>query len=355
MEAALALGMSRTMALRRVIIPQATRIVIPPVTNDFIALFKDTSVCSVITLTELTKQYSVLAQSTGGVLEFAVAVAALYLMMSLPLSWFSRWTERRLASGGVRGGALVMIDVIDLVKSHGATRILRGVSLTVAPGEVAAIIGSSGSGKSTFLRCLNGLESFESGCVTIDGLRFEPATRASDWPALHRQICLRVGMVFQSFNLFPHRTALQNVMEAPIYVLGLSRAAAEERALGLLKRVGLSDRVHALPRQLSGGQQQRVAIARALAMQPQAMLFDEPTSALDPRMTAEVLAVMSDLADDGLTMIVVTHAMQFARRVAHKVHVFDEGNVIESGPPMQIFDHPQHQATRELLSELQAA
>ena len=134
---------------------------------------------------------------------------------------------------------------------------------------------------------------------------------------MHRQICLRVGMVFQSFNLFPHRTAIQNVMEAPIHVLGLSRAAAEVRARGLLDRVGMSDRVNALPRQLSGGQQQRVAIARALAMQPQAILFDEPTSALDPRMTAEVLAVMSDLAGDGLTMIVVTHAMQFARRVAH--------------------------------------
>ena len=147
-------------------------------------------------------------------------------------------------------------------------------------------------------------------------------------------------MVFQSFNLFPHRTALENVMEGPVYVLGLSRDRAEERARRLLDRVGLSDRLHAMPRQLSGGQQQRVAIARALAMEPQAILFDEPTSALDPRMTAEVLAVMTDLAGDGLTMIVVTHAMQFARRVAHTVHVFGEGRVIESGPPGQIFDDP---------------
>ncbi len=248
-----------------------------------------------------------------------------------------------------------MIDVIELVKSHGATKVLRGVSLSVTRGEVAAIIGPSGSGKSTFLRCLNGLESFESGCVTIDGLRFDPSCRSRDWPAVHRQVCLRVGMVFQSFNLFPHRTAIQNVMEAPIHVLRLSRAAAEERARALLERVGLSDRLHSLPRQLSGGQQQRVAIARALAMQPQAILFDEPTSALDPRMTAEVLAVMTDLAGDGLTMIVVTHAMQFARRVAHSVHVFDEGKVIESGPPAQIFDNAQHDATRKLLSALEAA
>ena len=248
-----------------------------------------------------------------------------------------------------------MIDVAEVVKSHGATRILRGVNLKVAKGEVAAIIGPSGSGKSTFLRCLNGLESFESGCVTIDGLRLDPKASSRDGLAIQRQICLRVGMVFQCFNLFPHRTAIENVMEAPIHVLGLSLAAAEERARKLLDRVGLSDRLCALPRQLSGGQQQRVAIARALAMQPKAILFDEPTSALDPRMTAEVLAVISDLAGDGLTMIVVTHAMQFARRVAHTVHVFDEGRVIESGPPAQIFDDPHHDATRKLLSALQAA
>ena len=248
-----------------------------------------------------------------------------------------------------------MIDVIELVKSHGATRILRGASLTVARGEVAAIIGASGSGKSTFLRCLNGLEPFEAGSVTIDGLRLEPACRSRDWPKVHRQVCQKVGMVFQSFNLFPHRTAIQNVMEAPIHVLGLARAEAYERARSLLDRVGLSDRLNAWPRQLSGGQQQRVAIARALAMQPQAILFDEPTSALDPRMTAEVLAVITDLAGDGLTMIVVTHAMHFARKVAQRVHVFDRGRVIESGPPTQVFDDPRHESTRNLLSALEAA
>jgi ABC-type polar amino acid transport system ATPase subunit len=247
-----------------------------------------------------------------------------------------------------------MIDVVELVKSHGPTRILRGVSLTVARGEVAAIIGASGSGKSTFLRCLNGLESFEAGSVTIDGALLDAASRSRDWAAVHRQVCRKVGMVFQSFNLFPHRTAIQNVMEAPIHVLGLGRAEAQERARSLLDRVGLCDRLNAWPCQLSGGQQQRVAIARALAMQPQAILFDEPTSALDPRMTAEVLAVMTDLAGDGLTMIVVTHAMQFARRVAHTVHVFDEGRVIESGPPAQVFDDPRHESTRNLLSALEA-
>jgi polar amino acid transport system ATP-binding protein len=248
-----------------------------------------------------------------------------------------------------------MIEVVDLVKRYGPTEVLRGVSLAVSRGEVAAIIGPSGSGKSTFLRCLNGLETFESGCVTLDGLRIDARARSSDWARIHRQVCRRVGMVFQSFNLFPHRTALENVMEGPLYVLGLEAAEAQERARRLLARVGLLDRLHAMPRELSGGQQQRVAIARALAMEPQAILFDEPTSALDPRMTGEVLAVMSDLAADGLTMVVVTHAMQFARRVAHTVHVFGDGRLIESGPPAQVFDEPRHDATKSLLASVQAA
>ena len=248
-----------------------------------------------------------------------------------------------------------MIEVTDLVKRHGAIEILRGVSLSVARGEVAAIIGPSGSGKSTFLRCLNGLERFQSGWVTIDGLRFGTLTDPADWNRIHRAVCRRVGMVFQSFNLFPHRTVMENVMEGPVFVLGLDRDRAEERARRLLDRVGMSDRLAAMPRALSGGQQQRVAIARALAMEPQVILFDEPTSALDPRMTAEVLAVMTDLAGDGLTMVVVTHAMSFARRVARTVHVFGDGRVIESGPPAQIFEDPHEEATRALLSTVLAA
>ena len=248
-----------------------------------------------------------------------------------------------------------MIEVADLVKWHGPIEVLRGVSLTVKRGEVATIIGPSGSGKSTFLRCLNGLESFQSGSITLDGLCLDGQVRSADWATVHRQVCRRVGMVFQSFNLFPHRTALQNVMEGPLYVLGLPRREAEDRAWRLLDRVGMSGRLNAMPRELSGGQQQRVAIARALAMEPLAMLFDEPTSALDPRMTAEVLSVMADLAADGLTMVVVTHAMQFARRVAHTVHVFGEGRVIESGPPDQIFEDPHQEATKNLLSSVVAA
>ncbi|MGC8638295.1 MAG: amino acid ABC transporter ATP-binding protein, partial [Isosphaeraceae bacterium] len=250
---------------------------------------------------------------------------------------------------------LNMIEVNGLVKWHGSIEVLRGLSLNVGRGEVATLIGPSGSGKSTFLRCLNGLETFQGGTIAVDGLRLSAVDSPMERTRTVRQVCLRLGMVFQSFNLFPHRTVLENVIEGPVYVLGLAREQAEERARRLLDRVGLGGRLHALPRELSGGQQQRVAIARTLAMEPQAILFDEPTSALDPRSTGEVLAVMTDLAQDGLTMVVVTHAMHFARRVSHVVHVFGEGRIIESGPPAQIFDAPRQDATKALLAEALAA
>jgi polar amino acid transport system ATP-binding protein len=248
-----------------------------------------------------------------------------------------------------------MIEVEGLVKRHGAIEVLRGVDLRVRKGEVAALIGPSGSGKSTFLRCLNGLEIFQGGCVAIDDLKLVANPRPAEHERAARLVRLRMGMVFQGFNLFAHQTVLENVIEAPVYVLGLARDRAVERAKGLLDRVGMLDRLDAYPRQLSGGQQQRVAIARALAMEPKVMLFDEPTSALDPRMTGEVLSVMTDLARDGQTMVVVTHAMPFARKVAHVVHVFGEGRVIESGPPAQVFEDPAQEATRALLSEAVAA
>jgi polar amino acid transport system ATP-binding protein len=248
-----------------------------------------------------------------------------------------------------------MIEVSGLIKWHGPMAILRGVNLSVRRGEVATIIGPSGSGKSTFLRCLNGLETFQEGVVTIDDLRVDACAGKAERSAIQRRVCLKVGMVFQSFNLFPHRTALENVIEGPVHVLGLDAREAVERARGLLDRVGMGNRLNALPAQLSGGQQQRVAIARALAMQPRVILFDEPTSALDPRMTLEVQAVMTDLASDGLTMVVVTHAMHFARRISHTVHVCSEGRIIESGLPAQIFEEPAHEATRTLLSEVLAA
>jgi ABC-type polar amino acid transport system ATPase subunit len=248
-----------------------------------------------------------------------------------------------------------MIQVTQLVKRHGPVSVLDGIDLGVARGEVAAILGPSGGGKSTFLRCLNGLERFDAGRVAIDGLCLEACATETEREATLRQVRRRVGMVFQQFHLFPHRTAIENVMEAPLCVLRRPRSEVAAEAEALLGRVGLSEKLHARPRQLSGGQQQRVAIARALAMHPDIILFDEPTSALDPRMTGEVLEVISDLARAGQTMIVVTHAMGFARQVAHTVHVFGQGRVIESGPPGQIFENPQCEATRLFLAEARAA
>lgn len=247
-----------------------------------------------------------------------------------------------------------MIEASGIVKRFGVRRVLDGAGIAVARGEVAVIVGASGSGKSTFLRCLNGLEDFESGAVAVGDLRLDPRLEPARRADLLRKIRLRMGMVFQSFNLFPHWSLLKNVTAAPILVLGLSRAAAEDRAKKLLDRVGMGDRLDAAPSSLSGGQQQRVAIARALAMAPEAILFDEPTSALDPRMTAEVLAVMADLASDGQTMIVVTHAISFAKRAAHSLHVFDGGRIVESGPPERILGDPQSEPARRLLCEVMA-
>lgn len=243
-----------------------------------------------------------------------------------------------------------MIEIRDLVKHHGTQRVLDGVSLGVKRGEVAAVIGPSGGGKSTLLRCINGLEMFEAGEVAVDGVRLRPGPSREVGDALCSLRC-RVGMVFQQFHLFPHLNVLENVMSGPLYALGRLPAAVEPEARQLLDRVGLRDKVNAWPEQLSGGQQQRVAIARALAMKPEAVLFDEPTSALDPRMAAEVLAVMTDLARTGQTMIVVTHAMGFAREVAHTVHVMDGGKIAESGPPEQIFSDAKLDVTREFLRQ----
>lgn len=246
-----------------------------------------------------------------------------------------------------------LIAVHSLIKRFGSLSVLDGVSMSVAPGEVTAIIGPSGGGKSTLLRCINGLESFESGQVQVGDVCLQPGPYGRSDAGPLRQLRRRVGMVFQQFNLFPHMSVLENVMAGPRFVLGQAREEAEPRARLLLDRVGLKDKVAARPEQLSGGQQQRVAIARALAVQPEAILFDEPTSALDPRMAGEVLAVIADLAKTGLTMMVVTHAMHFARRVANTVHVMHEGKVAESGPPEQIFGAPQHPATQAFLREEQ--
>jgi ABC-type polar amino acid transport system ATPase subunit len=247
-----------------------------------------------------------------------------------------------------------MIDVRGLVKNHGTLRVLDGVSLAVRRGEVAAVIGPSGGGKSTLLRCINGLEAFQEGEVQVDEVRLRPGAARREMSETLRALRRRVGMVFQQFHLFPHMSVLENVLAGPLHVLRRSRDELEAEARQLLERVGLGDKLAARPDELSGGQQQRVAIARALAMKPEAILFDEPTSALDPRMAAEVISVISDLAKSGQTMIVVTHAMGFARSVSHTVHVMHGGRMAESGPAGQIFENPREEVTRLFLAQTKA-
>lgn len=236
-----------------------------------------------------------------------------------------------------------MIDLKDVHKSYGSLDVIKGFTATIAKGEVVCLIGPSGSGKSTILRCINGLESYQRGEILFDGLKVDRDHRSIVDVRTH------VSMVFQRFNLFPHRTVLENVIEGPVYVKKEPVAQARDRAMALLERVGLVEKAHIHPQQLSGGQQQRVAIARALAMQPKAILFDEPTSALDPELVGEVLAVMRALAEEHMTMVVVTHEIAFAREVADRVLFLDGGRIAEEGRAVDVLTKPQHPRTRDFL------
>lgn len=239
-----------------------------------------------------------------------------------------------------------MIEVKNLCKSFGDLQVLKGISEMINDREVVCVIGPSGSGKSTFLRCLNLLEEPSGGEVFLDGKKINDSDVDID------EIREKLGMVFQGFNLFPHMTVLDNLTLAPIKVKGMEKAAAEEKARKLLETVGLADKAEKYPASLSGGQKQRVAIARALAMDPEIMLFDEPTSALDPEMVGEVLNVMKNLAENGMTMVIVTHEMGFAREVADRVLFIDEGNILEQGTPAELFGNPQHDRTKNFLSKV---
>jgi len=249
-----------------------------------------------------------------------------------------------------------MVRAVDVHKRYRREEVLKGIDLEVGSGEVLCLIGPSGSGKSTFLRCINHLEKIDAGRLYVDGELVGYRERGDRLYEMQpREVCRQradIGMVFQRFNLFPHLTALENVIEAPLRVRRESRVLATERARALLERVGLQDKADAYPSRLSGGQQQRVAIARALAMRPKLLLFDEPTSALDPELVGEVLNVMRALVDDGMTMIVVTHEMAFARDAGDTVAFMDAGVIVESGPPGEILSHPRHERTRAFLSRV---
>ena len=249
-----------------------------------------------------------------------------------------------------------MIELVDIHKAFGSLEVLKGVSLSVAAGEVICIIGPSGSGKSTLLRCINHLESPERGTIQVAGQSvYYDLTDGVRRPHSKQRIAevrAKLGMVFQSFNLFPHLTALENIIEAPIHVRGMGKQAASQRARELMRRVGLEDKADYYPEEMSGGQQQRTAIARALAMDPTAMLFDEPTSALDPELVHEVLEVMRGLRDDGMTMIIVTHEMHFARQVASRVLFMDQGVIVEENTPDLLLGSPRETRTRAFLKNV---
>jgi polar amino acid transport system ATP-binding protein len=249
-----------------------------------------------------------------------------------------------------------MVKAEEVCKSFGALDVLKGITLEVGKGEVLCMVGPSGSGKSTFLRCINHLEQVNAGRLYVDGELIGYRERGSKLHEMAPRDAAKqrrdIGMVFQHFNLFPHRSALDNIIEAPIHVKGIKKKDAVDRGRDLLKQVGLADKAEAYPAQLSGGQQQRVAIARALAMNPKLMLFDEPTSALDPELVGEVLGVMKKLAAEGMTMVVVTHEMGFAREVANQLVFMDGGVVVESGPPREVLANPQHERTKAFLSKV---
>jgi polar amino acid transport system ATP-binding protein len=249
-----------------------------------------------------------------------------------------------------------MVKAENVHKSFGRLEVLKGISLEVRPGEVMCLLGASGSGKSTFLRCINHLEKIDAGRLSVDGELVGYRQEGQKLYELPERDIVRkraeIGMVFQRFNLFPHMSALENIIEAPVLVKGMPKQQAVERAHELLQRVGLGDRGGSYPSQLSGGQQQRVAIARALAMEPKLMLFDEPTSALDPELVGDVLDVMRELAAAGMTMVVVTHEIGFAREVGDTVVFLDEGVAVESGPPAEVFANPRHERTKAFLSKV---
>ncbi|BAS00308.1 amino acid ABC transporter permease protein [Blastochloris viridis] len=394
LEAAAALGLSRRRQAFRIVLPQAMRSILPAAFNDIIGLAKGTSNVYILALPELFYTIQVIYRRNLEVIPLLMVATVWYLVILTVLSVVQRGVEQHFARGALRDPPPSAIDILlrrfgtprrslvravaavasspaagasfevhggaveihNVTKRFGTLRVLDDVSLTLAPGSVTALIGPSGSGKSTLLRSINHLERVDAGFIAIDG---EPVgyRRVGDklFELRKSEILKRrvdVGMVFQTFNLFPHLTALENVVEAPIEVRGRPRAEAEAEALELLARVGLSDKTDAFPRQLSGGQQQRVAIARALALKPKVLLFDEPTSALDPELVNEVLDVIEELARSGVTLVIVTHEIGFARRVADTVVFLEGGRIVEVGPPERVLEQPDHERTVRFLSKV---
>ncbi|OBZ94634.1 hypothetical protein ADU59_15765 [Pararhizobium polonicum] len=394
-EAAAALGLPRRRQVFRIVMPQAMRSILPTGFNEIIGLAKSTSMVYVLALPELFYTVQVIYRRNLEVIPLLMVATAWYLVIMTVLSIAQHYIERYFSRGAVRNpvplpfqallaqfrrpapapvaaaspaaqqsgfrdaplmrtGGTVRIHGIS--KSFGSLKVLDTIDLTLPAGSVTAILGPSGSGKSTLLRAINHLERVDSGFISVDGDLVGYRQNGETLYELKEKDILKrradIGMVFQSFNLFPHLTVLENLIEAPMQVRGIDREQAIRLAGELLARVGLSDKIHAYPRQLSGGQQQRVAIARALALKPKVLLFDEPTSALDPELVGEVLDVIKELARTGTTLVIVTHEVGFAREVADTVVFMDGGHILEAGPPARIFSQADHPRTREFLAKV---
>jgi polar amino acid transport system permease protein len=392
-EAAAALGLTRWRQGIHIVLPQAMRAILPSGFNELIGLAKATSIVYVLALPELFYTVQVIYRRNLEVIPLLMVATVWYLIIMIVLSSVQYFVEQHFAKGARRDAGPTAIDKVvrffarrpvetavsapvtrkplstalgnagagevqvhGINKSFGTNKVLDDVSVTIAPGEVVAIIGPSGAGKSTLLRTINHLERADAGVVSIDGDLIGYERRGDvlyelKEPAIRRNRSA-VGMVFQSFNLFPHLTALENIIEAPVSVGGVPRDEAIADARELLSRVGLEDKADAYPRHLSGGQQQRVAIARALALRPKVLLFDEPTSALDPELVGEVLDVIKELAKSGTTLIIVTHEIGFAREVADRVVFMEGGKVLEVAPPERLFTEPSHPRTREFIAKV---
>ncbi|MDQ0036197.1 polar amino acid transport system permease protein [Variovorax boronicumulans] len=398
LEAAAALGLSRKRQAFRIVLPQAMRTILPTAFNDIIGLAKGTSNLYILALPELFYTIQIIYRRNLEVIPLLMVATVWYLVILTVLSVAQHYIERHFSRGALRNpprsrlagvarglwrakapvaaepvvsaprapvlvprwtdpltqGGEVTIHGVS--KSFGALKVLDDVTLTVPQGSVTVILGQSGSGKSTLLRSINHLERVDDGFIAIDGELIGYRRDEDTLYELHEKDILKrrvdVGMVFQNFNLFPHLTVLENIVEAPVSVRGLARADAEALASELLVRVGLADKTHAYPRQLSGGQQQRVAIARALALKPKVLLFDEPTSALDPELVGEVLAVIKELARSGTTLVIVTHEIGFAREVADTIIFMEQGRILETGTPDKVFNSPSHPRTAEFFAKV---
>ena len=353
-EAAQVLGYTKAQTFFKIILPQMVKRVIPAVTNEVITLVKDTSLASVIGTVEMfTRAKQIVASpNTPGMLALVAAGVFYYVFNYVVAFAMEKWEQALRYYREREGRAMAVFEMRNAKKAFGALEVLKGVSLKVEKGEVVSIIGPSGGGKSTMLRCATLLETMDSGTLAYSenvAAREENGKSVYAGKAALAQVRRQFGLVFQQFDLFPHYTVLKNVCDAPISVQKRDRAEVEAEAMALLDKMGLKGKENAYPYQLSGGQQQRVAIARALAMKPEILFFDEPTSALDPLLTGEVLRVIRSLADEHMTMVIVTHEMPFARAVSDRVVFLDGGVIVEQGSPEQVFENPQQERTREFL------